>query len=139
MYKENNGKVYIVFIDMDGLKILNDTYGHDMGDLALKGIAEAIKKVYTDTDIKVRMGGDEFLIIGPYVNEAELQKKEQQISAYLEEYSERMNLPNKLEVSTGYSYSEGFENMGCTGLESILQNADTKMYEQKQTKKNHRK
>lgn len=139
MYKENNGRVYIVFIDMDGLKILNDTYGHDMGDLALKGIAEAIKKVYTDTDIKVRMGGDEFLIIGPYVNEAELQKKEQQISAYLEEYSERMNLPNKLEVSTGYSYSEGFENMGCTGLESILQNADTKMYEQKQTKKNHRK
>lgn len=139
MYKENKGRVYIVFIDMDGLKVMNDTYGHDVGDVALKGIAEAIKNVYTDTDIKVRMGGDEFLVVGPYVNEAALDKKEQQISEYLAEYTKRVNLPIPLEVSMGHSYAEGFANMGCTGLEAILQNADTKMYEQKQTKKNHRK
>lgn len=139
MYKNNSGKVYIVFIDMDGLKIMNDTYGHDIGDLALKGIAEAIKNIYTDTDIKVRMGGDEFLVVGPYVNEMELDKKEKLMRDYLKEYTKRVNLPLELEVSIGHSHADGFTNMGCTGLEAILQKADTKMYEQKQTKKNHRK
>lgn len=138
VYKENHGRVYIVFIDMDGLKVMNDTYGHDVGDVALKGIAEAIKSVYKDTDIKVRMGGDEFLVVGPYVNEAELEKKEKEVNTFLEEYAERMKLPIPLEVSMGYSYAEGFANMGCTGLEAILQKADIKMYEQKQTKKSHR-
>lgn len=138
MYKENNGRIYIVFIDMDGLKVLNDTYGHDMGDLALKGIAEAMKTVYTDTDIKVRMGGDEFLVVGPYVDEEELCKKEKKVSEYLVEYSKRVKLPIPLEVSMGHSHGEGFVNMDCTGLEAILRKADANMYELKQTKKNHR-
>lgn len=139
LYKVNNGRIYIVFIDMDGLKIMNDTYGHDVGDVALKGIAEAINNIYTDTDIKVRMGGDEFIVVGPYVSEAELVKKEEQIRDYLVNYTERVGLPVRLEVSMGYSYAEGFPSLGCTGLEAILQKADTKMYEQKLTRKNHRK
>jgi len=105
LYREKNGRVYIVFIDMDGLKIVNDTYGHDCGDLALKGIAEAIKRVYTDTEVKVRMGGDEFLVMGPYVGEDDLNKKEMQINDYLEEYASRTNFPGKLGVSIGYSFS----------------------------------
>lgn len=138
LYKKYNGRVYIVFIDMDGLKVMNDTYGHDMGDVALKGIAKAIKSVYTDTDIKVRMGGDEFLVVGPYVSEEALQKKEKQLRDYLKEYTKRMEMPIPLEVSMGYSYGEGFDNVGCTGLEAILRKADGKMYEQKLTRKNHR-
>lgn len=138
MYQKYNGRVYIVFIDMDGLKVMNDTYGHNMGDIALKGIAEAIKYVYTDTDIKVRMGGDEFLVVGPYVNEGELCKKEKQLREYLKEYTERMEMPIPLEVSMGHSYGEGFDNVGCTGLEAILRKADGKMYEQKMSRKNHR-
>lgn len=138
MYKNNNGRIYIVFIDMDNLKVLNDNYGHDYGDIALKGIAEAIKNVYTDTDVKVRMGGDEFLVIGPYVSEDALNKKEAEITAFLKEYTDKMSLPVPLEVSMGHSFSDGYENMACTGLEAMLQKADTKMYEHKQTKKNHR-
>ncbi len=139
MYKKNNGKIYVVFIDMDNLKVMNDTYGHDYGDLALKGIAEAIKSVYTDTDVKVRMGGDEFLVIGPYVDEESLDKKEKQVSEYLLEYTEKTNLPIKLEVSMGHSFSEGVANMACTGLESMLKQADSKMYEHKLEKKANRK
>jgi len=138
MYKKNNGKIYVVFIDMDNLKVMNDNYGHDYGDLALKGIAEAIKHVYTDTDVKVRMGGDEFLVIGPYVDEDSLNKKEEQMSAYLLEYTERMQLPIKLEASMGHSFCEGYDNMATTGLESMLQKADSKMYEHKQNKKKAR-
>lgn len=138
LFKNNHGKIYVVFIDMDNLKVLNDTYGHDYGDLALKGIAEAIKYVYTDTDVKVRMGGDEFLVLGPYVDEDSLNKKEQQLSEYLLEYTTRVNLPIKLEVSTGHSFSDGYKSMECTGLESMLKLADGNMYEHKQEKKKHR-
>lgn len=138
MYKKNNGRIYVVFIDMDNLKVMNDKYGHDYGDLALKGIAEAMKHVYTDTDVKVRMGGDEFLVIGPYTDEASLDQKEAQISAYLREYTERMNLPVMLEVSMGHSFSDGHESIACTGLEAMLKTADSKMYEHKQEKKSHR-
>lgn len=138
LYKENCGRVYVVFIDMDNLKTINDIYGHDSGDIAIKGVAEAIKSVYTDTDVKVRMGGDEFLIMGPFISEEDLNKKETKIRKYLEEYTDRMRLPVGLEVSTGYSFSEGYRNtnMACTGLESMLKQADLAMYKQKQSKKN---
>jgi len=135
LYRNSNGRIYVVFIDMDNLKVLNDTYGHDYGDLALKGIAEAIKNVFTDTDVKVRMGGDEFLVMGPYVSEDALEEKERQMSEYLLEYTERTNLPIKLEASMGHSYSLGCDNIGCTVLENILQKADINMYEHKQEKK----
>ena len=138
LYRENNGRVYIVFIDMDNLKVLNDSYGHDYGDIALKGIAEAIKSVYTDTEVKVRMGGDEFLVMGAFHSEEELLEKEKQVDEFLEEYAVRMNLPIKLEVSKGHSFYEEECRMESTKLESLLQFADVKMYENKQKKKRRR-
>ncbi len=139
LYKKNNGRIYVVFIDMDNLKTLNDTYGHDYGDIALKGIAEAIKEVYADTDVKVRMGGDEFLVMGPYVNEEELFVKEKQMDEYLMSYTEAMNLPIPLEVSIGHSFNEDVKEVANTGLENLLQHADVSMYEKKQQKKGHRR
>lgn len=138
LYRENSGKIYVVYIDMDNLKTLNDNYGHDYGDIALKGIAEAIRNVYTDTDIHVRMGGDEFLVMGPFVNEEELLIKEKKMEEYLLEYTERMKLPIKLEASMGHSFNEKAENMGTTKLESLLQFADGNMYEKKQKKRSNR-
>lgn len=138
LYRENNGRVYIVFIDMDNLKVLNDTYGHEYGDIALKGIAEAIKTVYTDTEVKVRMGGDEFLVMGAFRSEEDLIQKEAQVDEFLADYTVKMNLPIKLEVSKGHSFYESECTMESTKLESLLQFADGKMYENKQKKK-HRK
>lgn len=141
MYEKYNGRIYIAFMDMDNLKTMNDDYGHNYGDIALKGIAEAINHVYTDTDVKVRMGGDEFLVVGPYVDEAILDAKEKQISEYLDAYSVRMNFPIPIGVSMGHSFcnGNGDDSMSGIGLDAMLQKADAKMYEQKQTKKNSRK
>ncbi|MDD6136067.1 MAG: GGDEF domain-containing protein [Lachnospiraceae bacterium] len=135
LYKKHQGRIYVVFIDMDNLKTLNDNYGHDYGDIALKGIAEAIRNIYIDTDVRVRMGGDEFLVLGPYVDEEQLFQKERQMEEYLKEYTVRMNLPVKLEVSIGHSFNEGVEEIGNTDLENLLQHADVSMYEKKQQKK----
>lgn len=57
----------IIMLDMDGLKSINDTYGHPAGDVALKIVAEAIRKTIRRVDLPARFGGDEFIIVLPEV------------------------------------------------------------------------
>lgn len=56
-------KVAVMFIDLDGFKKVNDTYGHNMGDAVLKEIAKRLEEVVRDTDTVARIGGDEFIAI----------------------------------------------------------------------------
>lgn len=135
-FRQNKGRIYVVFIDMDNLKKMNDQYGHDAGDIALKGIAEGMKVVFQDTDIRVRMGGDEFLVMGPFTCEEDLIEKENAMDRFLAKYTIENQLPMKLEVSMGHSFND--VALEQTGLESLLQNADSKMYEHKQQKKKNR-
>jgi diguanylate cyclase (GGDEF)-like protein len=55
----------VVAIDIDNLKHVNDTFGHEMGDLALRGFANVIRKSIRASDVGVRTGGDEFLVLLP--------------------------------------------------------------------------
>ncbi|KRF10233.1 hypothetical protein ASG89_01470 [Paenibacillus sp. Soil766] len=56
---------YVVVADLDGMKQINDSYGHHMGDLALMDTANILKEVFRDSDIISRMGGDEFTVVLP--------------------------------------------------------------------------
>ncbi len=61
-----HGQPYsVIAFDVDGLKQINDTFGHEMGDLALRGLANVVKKTIRTSDIGVRTGGDEFLVLIP--------------------------------------------------------------------------
>ena len=61
-----HGQPYsVIAIDVDGLKQVNDTFGHEMGDLALRGFANTVRKTIRGSDIGVRTGGDEFLVLIP--------------------------------------------------------------------------
>jgi diguanylate cyclase (GGDEF)-like protein len=55
----------VVAIDIDDLKRVNDTHGHEMGDLALRGFANALRRTIRGSDVGVRTGGDEFLVLLP--------------------------------------------------------------------------
>jgi two-component system cell cycle response regulator len=59
-----HGQPYsVVALDVDGLKNVNDTFGHEQGDLALRGLANTMKKTLRSSDVGVRTGGDEFLVL----------------------------------------------------------------------------
>jgi diguanylate cyclase (GGDEF)-like protein/PAS domain S-box-containing protein len=69
--KRNRHKVAVLFMDLDGFKQINDTLGHDAGDLLLKGVAQRIKKTIRESDSMARVGGDEFILVLDNIDSAE--------------------------------------------------------------------
>lgn len=130
-YQQQQGRVYVIFLDVDNLKVINDQYGHAMGDLAIRGVAESINAVLSQAPVKVRMGGDEFLVMGPYTDESALLSLEQQIQQWLAEYSALHRLPFVLKASTGHVWNESAD----TSLEHLVQEADNMMYACKKLRK----
>lgn len=70
--KEKKRDLSILFIDMDRLKYMNDTFGHECGDSAIKITADAILKYRPDNAVAIRMGGDEFLVVLPKMPREEI-------------------------------------------------------------------
>lgn len=130
-FRQQQGRIYMIFLDVDKLKTFNDQYGHAMGDLAIKGVAGAMEAVLTQAPIKVRMGGDEFLALGPYRDEALLLSLEAQMQLWLAQYSEIHRMPFPLTASMGHVWSENTDS----SLEQLLQEADRRMYEIKKARK----
>lgn len=129
-FRQQQGRIYMIFMDVDKLKTFNDQYGHAMGDMAIKGVAEAMDAVLTQAPIKVRMGGDEFLAVGPYTDEAVLLSLEARMQLWLARYSEIHRMPFPLTASMGHVWSEDMEN----SLEQLVQEADHRMYEIKKAR-----
>lgn len=129
---ERKIKMMISFIDMDGLKLINDGYGHKEGDFALKTIASVINKCCTDNLICARFGGDEFIAIGPDIGsknfESKLRKELDNTNAMLEK-------PYKIDASVG-SITANIEPN--TDIFKLITQADSVMYEQKKRKKTSR-
>jgi diguanylate cyclase (GGDEF)-like protein/PAS domain S-box-containing protein len=61
--KRTGGVLTVMFMDLNGMKKINDTYGHDMGDSVLVSVAQALRETFRDSDIIGRIGGDEFVAV----------------------------------------------------------------------------
>ena len=61
--KRQNDDIFIFFLDLDGMKIINDTLGHEFGDKALVETSNVMHKSFRTTDILSRIGGDEFVVV----------------------------------------------------------------------------
>ena len=119
------GMESIAIIDANRFKQVNDSFGHPAGDAVLREIARAIKGCIRKTDILIRYGGDEFLLLFPKMSEEILERKMQEISAAVENIRIADYPELRLSISIG----------GVTGVHPIteaIRQADLHMYAQKQ-------
>lgn len=130
--RPTNTKTMFASIDLDGLKHINDTFGHNEGDVAIKTVANAIKTITANNIIGGRIGGDEFVIfaIGNNVSGDMLAS----IDKFLDAFNASSNLEYKVSASIGYVVC----NVEDFDFESVYREADNKMYEVKQSKPYHR-
>lgn len=118
----------IVFMDMDGLKNINDSFGHSAGDAAIREISEILRNTFRESDILARIGGDEFVALTPNTTLEPLEI----VITRLQENLEEANLASErkflLSVSVGMTRYDS--TRPCT-LEELLAEADKKMYDSK--------
>lgn len=123
--------------DMDGLKFINDNYGHDAGDEAITALARAIQTCCGNGEVCIRSGGDEFYIIGCYDYDPETPKYyRSRIEGYLSRYNSKSVNPYDVGVSVGFflDYADGHKT-----LDECVKIADSKMYNDKVSRKKARK
>lgn len=128
--------VSVFFIDLDRLKEINDEYGHENGDFAIKAVALAIKKYNDEDSVVARIGGDEYVLLQRAKGEHENEKLKKSIREELQCVTERTNFPMPLTVSIGSVISDPCSSQS---LEEYIHLADEKMYEEKVAKKANRK
>ncbi len=122
----------ICYIDIDGLKAVNDTYGHTEGDRLINFIISTIKSCVRKIDLISRMGGDEFLIIFPDCTEADAQKVMQRVNEKLVEYDKK----SKKVYKHSFSYGLMEVPIGCNmNANEAIKIVDKKMYQDKSLKK----
>ncbi|ATW28767.1 GGDEF domain-containing protein [Candidatus Formimonas warabiya] len=129
--QKGNDKFGVVIIDLDGLKQINDEYGHFEGDCAIKTTVVLIKSALRKTDIVARFGGDEFIIILDCESQEGLEKTLERINFRFMQYNIGSKKKYKLEYSLG---AEIFDSR-YHSIEELLHHVDNLLYNNKKKKK----
>lgn len=137
--KRTNNQILIALADMNFLKHINDTYGHEEGDIAIKSGASLLASQTVDGSISeknFRMGGDEFvkIAVGTFTDDA-IDEFKKNLYSTVEEYSEKSGKPYKIQFSLGISVGR-INDM--EEMEAQLSKVDKKMYEEKVRMKGNR-
>lgn len=129
----HNQPVTLMYLDLDRFKEVNDTLGHDMGDILLKEVAERLMKCVRADDIVARMGGDEFTVI---LNNVNHQINTERITqSILDKLTEPFNLGGEV-VYISASIGISVYPANGTEVDALLKNADQAMYFAKQSGRN---
>ena len=127
--RNSNMSAGVAMIDLDDFKIYNDTFGHDAGDLALTTVVGIIKDNVRRTDMLIRMGGDEFLLVMPDIAEQAFTDKLNQI----QEKIHVTKVPGYSQIRISVSIGGVLSNRGST-VENAIRTADQFMYQAKTCK-----
>lgn len=123
--------VMILFADMDGLKKINDRYGHDKGDAAIIAVAEALKGACLDSEVCARFGGDEYVVYAEDYSEADARRFCARFESGLEHYNMKKEQPFLVAASCGYRvFVPGEGDL----IDKYIDSADEQMYEVKRAK-----
>ncbi|MEG0370759.1 MAG: GGDEF domain-containing protein [Clostridium sp.] len=125
--RRRNSKLTIINIDIDGFKSINDQYGHDEGDAALRQYAKILRNVFYPHSKIIRMGGDEFLVIMNGDNEEYVKNILNKLMDELEDYNNTSGKPYKFRCSYGtMGYDPKRQN-----IEDVMRSCDDLMYRHK--------
>ena len=125
----------LIFADIDGMKEINDTLGHGLGDQALIDAAGVLKQTYRSADIIARVGGDEFAILAMTTGKSDTGSLPDRLHAHLMTFNTFYKRPYTLSLSTGMA---NWPAGKVVDLDELLSEADERMYEEKRSKKERR-
>ncbi|UCX04813.1 transporter substrate-binding domain-containing protein [Shewanella glacialimarina] len=127
-HQKTHSKFAILFIDLDGFKIVNDVHGHAIGDILLAQVAEVFKSLIKDTDSVARFGGDEFVILINQLEKVDDSKK--LASTLLKNLSQIDNIEGKsIQISASIGIAM-YPHDGVTA-EELMKHSDILMYQAK--------
>ncbi|USX16602.1 sensor domain-containing diguanylate cyclase [Oxalobacteraceae bacterium OTU3CAMAD1] len=122
----------LAFLDLDGFKPINDTFGHAEGDRALVAFADAMRKTFRNTDLFARLGGDEFVVLLTSAGEADAAMVIDKFADVIDRYNEEAGRGYALAFSCGMVE---FEPSAHRQIEALLADGDARMYAIKAAKK----
>ena len=126
----NREKRALAFLDLNGMKTINDTLGHKVGDLALIATANVIRQVFRSSDVMARLGGDEFVVLlstgDADANDAILRRVREAVYAF-NSHSDQFRL--SLSIGTAI-----FDGAAPVTVQQLLAQADALMYEHKRNR-----
>ena len=124
-------ELLLISTDLDDLKVINDTMGHNEGDQALLDAVSILQETFRSSDIIARIGGDEFVILQIRIPDDTLSASIDRLQETLGKHNLQSKKPYKLSLSLG---SVVYNPADATSLEQLLAEADVKMYEHKKSK-----
>lgn len=132
--RRNDRQVALLFVDLDGFKLINDEFGHEAGDVVLKTVAARWLAIVRESDTVARLGGDEFaVIIGDLDDPSHAVRVAEKLIAALQR---DIPLLGEVHCRVGCSIGISIYPKSATEIDSLLAAADTAMYESKSRGKN---
>lgn len=129
--KRNKENIYLIFADVDGLKGINDRFGHLSGDRALVEVADSMRSIFRESDLIARICGDEFAAMGTVTGEKDVKTIKGRWKAFLDLKNSCGKAPYRTSVSMGHVC---FVPGAGTSMDEMLSKADKKMYKEKKSK-----
>lgn len=126
-YKKNGKKLAVAFVDFDNFKVINDTYGHSLGDSLLKQVGKRLRQCVGVNDTVGRLGGDEFLLLITYNELADLKA----ITNKLRQVQQEPYLLDVNELKVTFSIGVALYPKDATCQPELLKAADSAMYHTK--------
>jgi diguanylate cyclase (GGDEF)-like protein len=127
--KGKNIRLYFVFIDIDDLKKINDSWGHKKGDEAISSFAKILKASMRKSDIKGRFGGDEFAVLVQKAPKSGVNSLISRLHKNLKEFNSKKEFCFKLSASIGVAE---YDSKNPCSIDELMVRADKLMYRNKE-------